>query len=209
MTAVDRHHNAPEIGALSLQEHATLEAAREALHQLKKTFEHWVTIGRGLEALRVKADRLGGRKTFDRMREKEGLGARIVPKATVTRLFHILDNLTDVVRWRENDLDDRERFNWASPSAVFKHCPVFAKDGGAKKPPTASAATLKRENAGLKAHIADIEAARKRDGSLFDLRGDSAADIAAVIVGNVSAYKAKEIANKIHQVLKRKTIPAG
>jgi hypothetical protein len=133
MTTVERYDNSPELGVLSLEEHASVEAALDAILQIKKDFAHWITIGRAMQTLDAKAKRLNsGRKTFQRLREQAGLD---MDKATVTRLLRIMDNLVEVTRWRES-LTERQRFEWASPAAVFKHCPVFAKpkpDGEPKK----------------------------------------------------------------------------
>ena len=49
----------------------------------------------------------------------------------------------------------------------------------------------------------------KSDGSLFDLKHDTADDIAAAIVGNVGESKAKGIASQIAAKLKQKQNPAG
>ena len=49
----------------------------------------------------------------------------------------------------------------------------------------------------------------KSDGSLFDLKHDTADDIAAAIVGSVGESKAKGIASQIAAKLKQKQNPAG
>jgi hypothetical protein len=46
-------------------------------------------------------------------------------------------------------------------------------------------------------------------GSLFDLRCDSAKDIAAAIAGNVGEGKAREISKAIITALNKKQAPAG
>jgi hypothetical protein len=40
----------------------------------------------------------------------------------------------EVRRWRDT-LTEAQRWDWASPSAIFKHCPLFAKGGKGKQPP--------------------------------------------------------------------------
>src|SRR5262249_19069308 len=72
------------------------------------------------------------RKTFRRILDQQGLGM-VVPPATATRLEAIMANLRDVEEWRAS-LTENQRFRWASPSAVFKQCPVFAKDRAAARP---------------------------------------------------------------------------
>jgi hypothetical protein len=51
--------------------------------------------------------------------------------------------------------------------------------------------------------------AKHEAGSLFDLRHDSADDIALAIVGNLSAHKAKTLADGILARLKKSQKPAG
>ena len=73
---------------------------------MKRTFEFWMVIARGLQALKDKADRMGGRFTFDRLREREGLGGKrrdgtdLLNKTRVSRLLAILDNIAAVEGWR-------------------------------------------------------------------------------------------------------------
>jgi hypothetical protein len=120
-------HNWPDLPALSHEETTYVEAALEAVAILRKTFEFWTAIARGLKALKDMAERLNlGRKTFDQLREREGLGKDIINKTRVSRLLTILANLSEVERWREG-LTDKQRFEWASPEAVHRHCPLFAK----------------------------------------------------------------------------------
>lgn len=121
-------HNTPGLPALNKSESGYIERALEAMAVLRKTFEFWVAIGRGLKALHVKAEQLGGKQTYDRLRERESLGKEIITKTRSSPLLAIIDNLSAVEAWRADELDDKERFNWASPEAAHRHCPVFAKD---------------------------------------------------------------------------------
>src|SRR6516225_409258 len=113
-------HNTPDIPSLDQLELATVENAREALGSLKKTFDFWVAIARGLKVLKDKAERLNlGRKTFDILREREGLGKDQINKTRVSRLLAILDDLPAIEEWRSsNKLTDKQRFEWSSPEAI-------------------------------------------------------------------------------------------
>ena len=44
----------------------------------------------------------------------------------ITRLLQIVGRETEVRQWRDT-LTDNQRWEWPSPSAIFKHCPLFAK----------------------------------------------------------------------------------
>src|SRR5262249_58261894 len=54
-------HNIPGLPSLSHEEITYVEAAREALVTIKRTFEFWIVIARGLQTLKDKAERIGGR----------------------------------------------------------------------------------------------------------------------------------------------------
>jgi hypothetical protein len=117
-------HSAPESGNLSQDEIVDVEAGLTAMRSLHKTFDLWVAVGRAVVTLRGKADRMGGRQTFRRLLDQQGFGD--LDKATATRLLQILDRLAEVIPWHES-LPAKQRREWASPSTVFKHCPVFCK----------------------------------------------------------------------------------
>jgi hypothetical protein len=129
-----RYRNDPESRGLTEEEKTLFEAARQAIGLLKKTFETWMVIGKAVQAARARANRLGGGKTFRRILEQQGL-ARIVPPATATRLLQIIGHLPEVSAWHAS-LNDQQQVAWASPSAVFKHCPVFADSKAATRKPS-------------------------------------------------------------------------
>ena len=120
--------------ALTKAESACVERALDAMKEMRKTtFGNWVTIGRALKALHIKAEQLKRKKAYNVLREREGLGVDIIKKSRSSRLLKIIDNLPEVEKWRAT-LTDAERFDWASPEAVHRHCPLFAKDAGPRAP---------------------------------------------------------------------------
>jgi hypothetical protein len=104
---------------------------------MRRTFEFWVAIARGLATLRAKADAIGGYYTFGRLRAREGFGG--LPRTQVHRLLKINARIREVEAWRAA-LSERERFRWAGPEAILRHCPLFApakpvaNPGGGKWP---------------------------------------------------------------------------
>ena len=107
---------------------APVSSALDAVKEMRKTtFGNWVTIGRALKALHIKAEQLKRKKAYNILREREGLGVDIIKKSRSSRLLKIIGNLPEVEKWRAT-LTDAERFEWASPEAVNRHCPLFAKD---------------------------------------------------------------------------------
>jgi hypothetical protein len=108
------------------------EAAKEAAGLLKKTFEHWLVIGKAVTVAREIADREGGRQTFMRLIEQQGLG-KVVDKATASRLLRIMRNLDAVRAWRET-LTEGQQIDWAGPRSICRRCPAL------KPPPKPRAA---------------------------------------------------------------------
>jgi hypothetical protein len=184
--------NAPESEAITLEDQTIFDNARSAIVSLKKTFESWMTIGKGVVRAREIADRRGGAKTFMRLIEQQGL-ASIVNKATASNLLRIMERYADVVRWHES-LTDRQRIDWAAPTTIIKRCPIFcnpslADDGNrmtpAERDRQALAAALER--------IADLERelSQRQDGDTFDYRTTPAKQIAKTVIGNLQPYPGK------------------
>jgi hypothetical protein len=123
---------------LTPEQRALCDRGHEALAAMKKTFDHWVTIGRALVALHDKAVQQGGRKTFQNLREQAGFGE--IDGAVVTRLVtKVMPNLGKVQKWRAS-LAENQRLAWASPDAICRHClalnPPKAKAGDAELKPS-------------------------------------------------------------------------
>ena len=192
------YHNAPEGGAFSLAENVEIEAGRTAYASIKKTFDLWIAIGRAVVVLRAKADRIGKRSAFARLMDEQGLSMQA---ATSTRLLKIMAKLPEVVAWHEA-LSERRKFDWCSPNAIFKQCPIFKKDEvhPADKPLSAmeqlrqTVVTLEEENKKFK---------ERGEDHRFDAK-DTAKDIATTIVGMFTPSKARSIANAIIAMLKER-----
>jgi hypothetical protein len=210
-------HNEPQdLPSLSHEEHTYVDLAREALATMKRTFEFWMVIARGLRTLKDKADRIGGRFTFDRLREREGLGGKrrdgtdILNKTRVSRLLAILDDLSEVEKWRAEKLTDKQRFDWASLEAVFRHCPVFAEPKSDEpKPPSKAKQTSEALAKALQENHHLKERLKQADGSLFDIKHDTAENIGRAIADNISEAKFKNIVKAATQRYKAKQHPAG
>jgi hypothetical protein len=135
--------NQPECSNLTSEEERLFENARQAVAKIKRTFETWMVIARGVEAARNRADRLKGKKVFERILTQQGIDGVLgktpaTVKSTATRLLKILAHEKEVMAWR-GKLSDCERTQWASPTAVYRRCPVFqyqAERDGEKKAKT-------------------------------------------------------------------------
>jgi hypothetical protein len=115
---------------------------------------------------------------------------------------------------------EKQRFEWASPDAIIRHCPVFNPPPAADaKRKTSAYAKLEQTNEDLgreldaaKAYIAELEAAQPDQGSLFglDLKNDKPDNIAEAIIGNVNLGRAEKIARAILKAIRVKSQkPAG
>ena len=196
-----------------------LDAARLASVTLRRTFDKWVTMGRGLQLLRKKAGQIGSRNAFNDLRDQHGFGERFYNKTLVSKLLRVMDELEAVEKWRAT-LTEKQRFEWASPDAIIRHCPVFNPPPAADaKRKTSAYAKLEQTNVDLgreldaaKAYIAELEAAQPDQGSLFglDLKNDKPDNIAEAIIGNVDLGRAEKIARAILKAIRAKSQkPAG
>ena len=137
-----RYHNQPESDVLDQAEEAIVEAGRMAMRSLARTFELWLAVGKAVKTLRARADKIGGRKTFQRLLDQNGFQS--LPAATITRLLRIVDRLGEVGPWHES-LDEKQQREWSSPSAIFKHCPIFKTEKPNQKAATQKPARKAKE----------------------------------------------------------------
>ena len=199
-------------------ERRILDAARLASVTLRRTFDNWVTMGRGLQLLRKKAGQIGTRNAFNDLRDQHGFGERFYNKTLVSKLLRVMDELEAVEKWRAT-LTEKQRFEWASPDAIIRHCPVFNPPPAADaKRKTSAYAKLEQTNDDLRPRtgcsqgIAELEAAQPDQGSLFglDLKNDKPDNIAEAIIGNVDLGRAEKIARAILKAIRAKSQkPAG
>jgi hypothetical protein len=154
--------NQPESRNLSEEERVIFHNAREAVAMVQRTFETWLVIARGVEAARKRATKIGGRNTFERILEQQGISAVLgnTPgsvKSTASRLLRILDHELEVMAWRHDSLTSWERLKYSAPTSVIQNCPCFQRkseqDGAKKdKPPKVKPAEQIRELQAQLAH---------------------------------------------------------
>jgi hypothetical protein len=195
MSMAQLRSNAPDSEGLTLDDVTVFENARGAVVILKKTFETWVMIGKAVVRARDIADTRGGGKTFMRIIEQQGLG-HVINKTTASTLLRIMERLPEVTRWHET-LTVKEKIAWAAPTTILKRCPAFAQPrpdlDPSDKPPTKA----EQDRMALAQALEEIEQLKQQlkkvDGSLFDLKRDSAEDIALVLANNISQAKFNNI----------------
>jgi hypothetical protein len=190
----------------SSSEDADLEAAREACFTLKRSFSAWLTVGKGIGILRQRADRLGGRKTFARLMAEQGFrmdgpkAERQFTKSTATRLLQVMERKHEVVEWHQR-LPPVQQIAWASPDAIIRHCPVFAKpkEGEPKPSPFAQ---LREANIGLQEQLHRARQEIKRGGGDLWNKDDRPEDIANIMLSKLSRAKAERVARAMLAALK-------
>jgi hypothetical protein len=71
-------------------ERRILDAARLASVTLRRTFDKWMTMGRGLQLLRKKADQIGTRNAFNDLRDQPIVNRRAVETECLADSFRAL-----------------------------------------------------------------------------------------------------------------------
>jgi hypothetical protein len=215
----------PALDSLSetrgLAPHDTLTAANEeraernaaeAAERIKRGqhWLNWIAVAEGLEVGRIKAMRRAGanrpvgsvyNKAFG-LWLNEHKWARDLDKPTRSHLFWCLDHRNDIERWRET-LAQNERARLNHPTAMKRRYEATHRpdESGAKGETRAQ--KLERE---IERLSTELEAWRKRaeaEGSLFDLRKDTATDIAATIAKHVTFYKLTAIQKALAEEIRR------
>jgi hypothetical protein len=192
--------NAPESEAITSDDYAVFEAARENVLILKKTFAMWLTIGKAVVRARDIADRRGGGKTFMRLLEQQGLG-EVIDKSTASNLLRVREDEREVRVWHAT-LTSKQQIEWAAPRTILRRCPVFktpAETVG-DKPPTKG----EKDRMALAQVIEENERLKKlADNSIF-APTDTVEDMTTAILANVSADKAERLARSILDRIKHK-----
>ncbi|MGJ4899442.1 hypothetical protein ACQR2B_31020 [Bradyrhizobium oligotrophicum] len=202
------------------QDRDIVRRAVEALDVIDKTFENWLIIGEAFERGRQWATReartnvpkgRGYNDAFSRwMKRYEAGKLTTIDQAVRYRLGKIMEKRQAVVAWRQT-LTSNQLREWSHPTTVWRRFEAAHNipDGDAPKRPS-HVAQLKESLAKALDDNQRLEERMKRaDGSLFDLKRDTAQAIADTIVRNVTNSRAEEIARLIRKKLKEKAKPAG
>jgi hypothetical protein len=202
--------------ALSTETEAKTEAARQAWGVLRKTFEQWTVIGAAIVALRGRANELGGRKTFHRLLEQQGLGALAKAKAITSRLEKIMTNLPEVVDWHSR-LEPKKQVEWSSPTSVCRNCPALWSTKAPRPQPTIAkpenlAKVMERQDARIEELQQEIESLNEKledDRSFWEDKADRRLDLtdpnadvlAATIIEQAGDLMAEKIARELLEQL--------
>jgi hypothetical protein len=209
-TAMATNTNAPESAGFTAPELQTFAAARDAVAHMSKTFEQWILIARAVEIARRKADEMGGRSTFERILNQQGLAHALgnnwsSQKNTASKLLKILGQLPGVEAWRAS-LSRSEQFSWAAPTTIYKHCPLFATDKPERRPaPKADIDAIGEVTADLRKAADDIVTKTSGSAQPFDLSSPEMIEESAKnFVGIYREDSSAQFANAIRDIQQTK-----
>jgi hypothetical protein len=187
--------------------------------------EDWLAYAPGIRIRRQLAMKInhtnepkgrGYNETYGQLLRLDGFDVKDGRLMTSLTAVAWLDDRTEILRKILDTLSPGERSRLNSPITARQRVEKVMKarsEGEEEKKLRVSPVTLLKQKNTEQAHkIADLEeklaAAEQRDGSLFDLTKDNAADIATIVVQTISPTKARTIASKIIELLKQAK-PAG
>mgnify|MGYP001417859242 CR=1 FL=1 len=195
MSEQSNRKQAPDVGSLYQEATAIariIKQGQEAWRRLKKSksWNDWIMVGDALVVGRNWAMRQAGTN------RPEGKGYNMamaewltrnklddIDKSHRSRLIDCIENLGAIEEWRAT-LTLGQRLTWNHPNIIWMHwrkaiepAPVANPDSPPKPTLRDSVAELSEENARLKAHVAELEAARNAaqeelDGLQAELESD-------------------------------------
>jgi hypothetical protein len=185
--------------------------------------DDWLAYGSGEMIRRRLAMRLAntnrpeGRgyvEALSQLRESDGLGH--IDKTSIGAVLWLHDDpeRLQVLREMREVMTPGARSRLNSPISARQRVEKVIKarkEGTEDKVKTSPVAMLKEQLLEKDREIARLkhDLAKHDVSSLFDLKHDTAKDIALVIVGNVGELKAKDIAKRITEQFKQRQKPAG
>jgi hypothetical protein len=185
---------------------------QEAMERLRRSYDDWMDIAEALAVGRaevmaaVHTNQPTGKRYAKAM--GEWLLARsfqLINEGTRNRLLECLQHRNEIERWRAR-LTDTERFRFNHPDTVlrkWKSATVVLDPNAPPKPPSAYA-KMKETNVDLqeRLHRAELrERLHRAEGDLWSST-DTAADIAAFMIDELSAVKAERMAREILKLVK-------
>jgi hypothetical protein len=233
------HDDRRRVTAMSIHDIKRTEltpSEREVLEEDRKRWkrmgtgahlDEWLAYGPGISIRRHLAMKMaytnrpegkGYITNYNALLNDDGLDTRdkkLMSSLTSVQWLHEDAERLNILREVRETMTPGERSRLNSPiSAKQRVMAVLkAREGGTEENlKTSPVAVLKNklvEQTRQIAHLEEQLAAAQHDGSLFDLRRDSAGDIADAIAANISEHKARAIAASILGVFKARQKPAG
>lgn len=199
---------------------ARIAAGREAFAELQKHehYKQWVSVADALVAIREEAMDAAHtnvpqgppyRAAFKKLIDQREAWAAGISESVRTHCYWLIDNLAAVTAWRET-LTFEQRDNWNHPTTIKRQYERATKvkepkQKGEELTPLQQARDKITELQELCDRLQRQLEQAQREGSLFDLRQDTARDIARVIRAHVGRDKRLQIA----KLLREEQAPAG
>ena len=153
-------------------ERRVVDTGLEGHRHLIKNIEYWIDVGKAMNILYLKAERIG-RKAFVALQVQEGFVTREgkpIDKGLISKARQMADHADAVKAWKAT-LTPKQQVTWNNPNSVFSHCPLFAKEQTSHPPRQTRqmpatpktedqlrAQELAQELAQARARIAELEA---------------------------------------------------
>ena len=138
--------------------------------------------------------------------------SRKIDKGTRNHLLWIADNLPAVEAWRET-LAANQRDAWNHPTSIKRHYEQAIRVAEIKRaggePAPSPMAQLKQSLAESREQVAIWQKRARDGGSLFDLREDTAKNIAELIVRECSTSRVETLIRELKAAQKRRSLHAG
>jgi hypothetical protein len=130
---------------------------------------------------------------------------KVLDKGVVSKLEEIMkpENLPRVQAWYEK-LPPKQKREWAAPTTVFKHCPVFAKpkDDSDGEPKLSPMEQLKQANIALQEE--NHRLTQQKEDERFTPT-DTAQHVAVTLVGMFKPEKVRDIIRRAEELLKQRS----
>jgi hypothetical protein len=153
------------------EERRVVDTGLEGHRHLIKSVEYWIDVGKAMNILYLKAERIG-RKAFVALQLQEGFVTREgkpIDKGLISKARQMADHADAVKAWKAT-LTPKQQATWNNPNSVFLHCPLFAKTSHPPRQTRQMPATPKTEDqlraqelAQAQARIAELEAKLAED----------------------------------------------
>lgn len=152
------------------EQRVIIQQGVDAWHQLKKSWEHWLMVGKALRIGREEAMHSAGTNRPEGKGYNKAFGEWLlenklddIDQGDRKRLLDVMDNLPEIEQWRAT-LTEGERRKYNHPSTVWRRwkkatkVPSADKDKPKRETQREANIKLDEENDSLKEHIKEIEA---------------------------------------------------
>jgi hypothetical protein len=187
-----------------------IRRGKYAMEQLRRGFDDWMDVAKALQVGRAEGMRAAQSNEPKGKRYEKIMGEwllahsfHVIDKGTRNRLLECLQHRTAIEKWRAT-LTEGERFRFNHPDTVLRKWKAATIVPNAP-PKTSAFGKLKEININLQERLHRAEHVLEIGGGDLWSRGDTADDIANVVLAKLTANKAKDAAHAVLKKLKAAT----